>query len=199
MTNYTRISIKYCLVFYLMTTLLQTPCLGQKKFEREYGVKADAVPTSATSFVSSLFPEIKVNWYIEESPGSKSIEAKFNHSEKRYSVEFDESGKIQDIEILIKIKNVEKKVRTSIKNNISTVFRRHKIVKAQLQWMGDADSLRQSVLIGTPEKSITTKYELVVRGKKDKVEGYFEVLCDSDGVIERITELLMGNHDNLIY
>ncbi|MCF2487753.1 hypothetical protein [Dyadobacter sp. CY347] len=185
--------------FFLLVALHCTPCLGQKKYEREYTVKADSVPDSAALFVSRLFNNSKVHWYMEESDTTKSIEAKLKHSGKHYSIEFDESGQIQDIEILINIRDLEKNTRSKIKDNLNATFKRQKIIKTQLQWVGSENSLERAVLANMPLEGIIVKYEIVVRGQTENVEAYFEVLFDSTGRIESTMEIALANDDNLIY
>ncbi|MCE7070548.1 hypothetical protein LZG74_09555 [Dyadobacter sp. CY327] len=188
-----------CPFFFLLVAIHCTPCLGQKKYEREYTVKADSVPDSATLFVSRLFNNSKVHWYMEESDTIKSIEAKLKHSGKHYSIEFDESGQIQDIEILINIRDLEKNIRSKIKDNLNATFKRQKIIKTQLQWVGSENSLERAVLANMPLEGIIVKYEIVVRGQTENVEAYFEVLFDSTGRIESTMEIALANDDNLIY
>ena len=183
----------------LLLALLWTPCPAQKKYEREYHIKANAVPQRAQNFVSSVFNKAKIHWYVEESLTGKSIEAKFKAGGKRYSMEFDESGKIQDIEILIKIGKLDSKSRTTLKQNLSKKFSKYKIVKVQQHWNGSESQLKKALLEDELPKEIVKRYELILRAVKDKKEAYFEVLSEKDGAIVSIQEIIQRNSDNLIY
>ncbi len=183
----------------LIITLVCHPCLAQKKYEREYTIKPNAVPERALVFLNSVFKNAQVHWYGEESLTGKSIEVKLKDSGKRYSIEFDESGKIQDVEILIKIDEIDEKARTQLKANLSKTFSKYKVTKTQLQWQGDENQLRDALLKQDTPKGITTRYELILRATKDKKKGYFEVLSESNGSIVSISEIVQRNADNLIY
>jgi hypothetical protein len=186
-------------VYLLILTLLCFPCLAQQKYEREYGIKQNNVPQRALEFISSAFKKTKIHWYGEESLTGKSIEAKFKDSGKRYSIEFDEAGKIQDIEILSSISRMEEKNRTRLEENLGKKFSKYKVIKTQLQWSGTESDLRQALLKDKLPSAVVTRYELVLRATRNKKEAYFEVLCENNGAIVSVSEIIQRNADNLIY
>jgi hypothetical protein len=179
--------------------VLWMPCLGQRKIEREYRIKPNAVAASAAEFVSSTFQGAKVHWYAEESLDGKSIEAKLKYKRKHFSIEFDEAGRIQDIEIVRNKRQLDADASIKIENALNDTFKKYKIVKIQLQWKGSENNLKQAVLADSPTDGITVSYEIVLRGIKDKNDGYFEILLESNGAITRIREVVQPNADNLIY
>lgn len=172
--------------------------LAQTKYEKEYRIRQDAVPERARAFIASVFEKANIQWYAEESHTGKSIEAKLRASGKRYSIEFDESGKIQDVEIMSSMKQIDAKTRNILKDNLEKTFTKYKVTKTQRQWSGSEDNLKRAIATGEA-KGIVTKYELVVRGTKDKRTGYFEVESESDGSITSVREIVQRNADNLIY
>ena len=182
-----------------MMALLWTPCIGQKKYEREYDIRQNDVPKRALDFVSSVFKNAKINWYGEESLTGKSIEAKLKDSGKRYSIEFDESGKIQDIEILSSMGKIDTQIRNIIKDNLSNAFSKYKVTKTQIQWNGSESELKKALLADKLPGEIVVRYEMVVRGTRGKKAGYFEVLFESNGSVTSIKEIVQRNADNLIY
>jgi hypothetical protein len=183
----------------IVAWLLWTPCLGQKKYEREYSIKPDAVPRKAMEFVTSSFTKAKIHWYLEESLTGKTIEAKLKSSGKRYSIEFDEAGNIQDVEILTSINNMSAKGRRDFEDTLRTAFSRYKIVRTQIHWQGSSQTLKESIKQDRAVNDVLIRYELIVKGHRDKIEKYFEVLAESDGTIVRIDEIVQRNIDNLIY
>lgn len=202
MNKYNTVINRKCFQYYLtglLMALLCTPALAQKKYEREYDIKPEAVPERAMKFISSVFKNSRVRWYGEESLTDRSIEAKLKDSGKQYSIEFDVSGQIQDIEIRIKMNQIHEKARTLLKDNLSRVFTRYKVTKTQLQWKGNENALKQALLSDKLPEGVETRYELVLRATKDKKAGYYEVLCESNGAIVRISEIVQRNADNLIY
>ena len=183
----------------LLAWLLWTPCIGQKKYEREFSIKSDAVPQAAADFVSSVFKKSKIHWYGEESLTGKSIEAKLKHAGRRYSIEFDESGNIQDVEILSGIDEMQPDSREKLKENLNKEFSHYKIVKTQLHWKGPVEALKESVIQNIAAKGVMTRYELVLKGSKDKTETYYEVLAEENGIIVSVHQIVQRNTDNLIF
>lgn len=175
------------------------PSVAQQKYEREYSIRQKDVPESALEFISLAFKKTKIQWYGEESLTGKSIEAKFKDSGKRYSIEFDEAGKIQDIEILTSIDQMDEKSRMRLNENLDKEFSKYKVTKTQLQWSGTENDLRQALLKNKLPTGVVTRYELVLRGTKGKKDAYFEVLCESNGAIVRVSEIIQRNADNLIH
>ncbi|WP_157486745.1 hypothetical protein [Dyadobacter alkalitolerans] len=187
------------LIFVLMAGVLWNPCSAQKKYEREFSIKPDAVPQPAADFVNSVFTKSKIHWYREESLTGNSIEAKLKHSKKRYSIEFDESGNIRDVEIVSGIDAMEGGSRATLTDNLRKEFSRYKIVKTQLHWNGPVAALKKSLLENMAAKGVQTRYELVLKGTRDKLESYFEVLAEENGAIVSIHQIVQRNTDNLIY
>lgn len=189
------INILFCLIAWLFWT----PCLGQKKYEREFRIKPKNVPKKATKFISSVFEKSKIHWFSEESLTGKSIEAKLKSSGKRYSIEFDEAGNIEDVEILSSISKMHSKGQKKLTDSLNKEFSRYKIVKTQLHWKGSAESLKKSIIENKVVKGVLIRYELIVKGTRSKRENYFEVLSESDGSIVSLMEIVQRNVDNLIY
>ncbi|MCF2518271.1 hypothetical protein [Dyadobacter sp. CY351] len=187
------------LIFVLMVGVLWNPCSAQKKYEREFSIKTDAVPQTAADFVNSVFTKSKIHWYREESLTGNSIEAKLKHSKKRYSIEFDETGNIQDVEIVSSIDAMEGSSRATLTDNLGKEFSHYKIVKTQLHWNGPVAALKKSLLENMAAKGVQTRYELVLKGTRDKLESYFEVLAEENGAIVSIHQIVQRNTDNLIY
>ncbi|TDE09165.1 hypothetical protein [Dyadobacter psychrotolerans] len=187
------------LLFGLATWFLCTPCLGQQKYEREFGIKPNAVPEMAVEFVSSVFKKSKIHWYGEQSLTGKSIEAKLKYSGKRYSIEFDESGHIQDVEIISSISKMNSSGQAKLKDSLSISFSHYKIVKTQVHWQGPERILKESLLENMAVKGVLVRYEIILKGFRDRIERYFEVLSENDGTVVSIKEIVQRNTDNLIY
>jgi uncharacterized protein YuzE len=190
---------KYFLSLSLILALIWTSSTAQKKYEREYHIRQSEVPKRAGDFVSSVFKNAKISWYGEESLTGRSVEAKLKNGGERYSIEFDEAGKIQDIEILSSFGKIETGIRKIIKENLEKSFSKYKVTKTQVQWSGTESKLKEALLAEELPKEIVTRYELVVKGTKDKKKGYFEILFEGDGSIAGVKEIVQRNADNLIY
>ena len=77
--------------------------LGQIKYEKEYDIEQKEVPRIALEFITKSGFEKHVRWYREESQDGTTIEAKSKKNRHKYSIEFDTSGKLLDIEKTVKM------------------------------------------------------------------------------------------------
>ena len=131
-------------LFFVTLLFMELGChlaLAQQKFERETRLSEKEVPTSALQFVEALNANRKVKWYKEESLTSQSIEAKFKRNKQKYSVEFDTTGQLEDVEIEIKWQEIPKQVGDSVQNEIAILCVRSKVSKIQVQCIGNQEDI----------------------------------------------------------
>ena len=193
-----KISITGLLQFTALLLWL-APATAQVKYEREYSIKETQVPPDALSFVNEIFKDVKINWFAEENLTGTYIEAKVKYSGKQYSIEFSDSGKILDVEILTKFKGLPENTRDLITTKLKEEFKNFKIVKTQIQWIGSRDLLKAALSNKKLPMEVIIHYELIVRAKKNELSKYHEVLFDQSGNIKSIREIVQGNVDNLVY
>ena len=174
-------------------------CLAQQKYEREYSIKSSAAPVQALEFVNTVFKGAKIHWYGEESLKGTTIEAKLKSSGKRYSIEFDKSGEIQDVEILSSFKAIPSKTRTVMNENLDKEFKKFKVDKTQIQWTASESVLKKALLSETIPASVRIRYEVIVKATKSKLSNYYEVLFEDNGNIVSVHEIVQRNSNNLIY
>ena len=172
---------------------------GQTKFEREYRLKATEVPLIARKYVANLGFTQKIKWYKEISQDGKSIEAKTKWANKCYSIEFAEDGQLEDIEIKITWKELPEILQDKISKKLSAKFDTYKINKIQRQYTGEATILKKVVLGDKAERNFTTRYELIIKGKKDKKVKLYEFLFSDKGEILETFTIELRNTDNLEY
>lgn len=194
--------MKNKVVFFLLPILLSGNLLfAQQKFEKEYRLKTSAVPEQARKFVDSLPFDRRVKWYVEISELGKTVEAKSKFEHKRYSVEFDSTGKFLDLEIEVDFSELPKDVKEIITQNLESKFGIHHITKTQTQLIGPQEII-QTYLIGNkseePEQ-LSIKYEILVKGSKNKEVSKCEIIFSNTGNIEKESEILFRNTDNLEY
>lgn len=181
-------------LFYTSFTFTQT------KYEVEKRIKKDEVPQSAQDFINNFSPQKKVKWFKEKGVNSSSFEAKFHHDSHFYSVEFDTTGKIEDVELLINKDEVEKEILIKIEDYLTSSFERYKIQKIQIQYTGDKELLIglkniHTVSIG----QLKIAYELVVKGKKENHIVLIEFHFNQEGILIDESELELQNFDHLEY
>jgi len=183
-------------LFLFVTPLI---CGAQIKYEREYDLRSHQVPQRARSFVDSCCAGSRVKWYGEESLTGKSVEAKLKYRGSVYSIEFDTSGKNQDVEKTISLNTIVSSVRQKIIHQLDSVFSKYVIEKIQVQWIGSNEMLFQMIQKNATVLPLTLNYEIVVKGRKANSISRYELLFDRNGVAVRVSKIVQRNTDNLDY
>jgi len=174
---------------------------GQIKYEKEYRLKSVEVPDNAKEFISKLNFTSKIKWYREEGLNSNSIEAKTKNNSKKYSIEFNDKGILEDIEIEISWAEINSKAQETIQRYFNENFQKHRISKLQLQLIGKPDLL---VKIINSQKfkmlaEIITNYEIVAKVRDKGKYRLMEFLFNDEGEIIKKSIITLKNTDNLEY
>ena len=188
----------YLTVLMLLTTVSFS--YSQSKLEREYRIKPSQVPLKALGFVDKSMPDVKVKWYWEENLQKKSIEAKGTRDGRLYSVEFDTLGVLQDVEVLVKYQSLPENTKVAIEESIGNRFVKFKIEKTQIQWVGDENVLMLLIKgedIG--QAAYITNYEIMIKGSRDGLTDFYEILLNENGEIKRVSKVLQRNDYHLIF
>ena len=172
---------------------------SQDKFEKERRIKKKDVPVIASSFIDSLKFPAKIKWFAEEGATHKSFEAKFTHNHSKHSIEFDTTGAIEDIEIVIDWKSIDTTVSNTILKQLATNCSQPKISKIQMQYTGSASTLFSFLSNTNNTEPLTIKYEIVVRCKEPNAVHLYEYLFDEKGTIESKTKIVFKNSSHLEY
>jgi hypothetical protein len=187
-----------CGVLLLFFLLLSTASgFSQSKYENEKRIKQEEVPQAALTFSQKIAFNKRIKWYKEVSQQGVSFELKTKYKGLRYSIEFDTTGQIQDVEKTIKLKSLDQKTVTTIETSLKEQFQKYKIIKVQKQWVSDPATLVELIEYNATQQAYELKYELVLKGLKDGHKDYFEVLIDANGAIEQILRIVQRNSANL--
>lgn len=188
---------KTCFIF-MALLLYSTQCYSQQKNETERRLKTRDVPKVILAQFSNLQIKNTIKWYKETDINKQSIEAKFKIKGKKYSVEFDTLGNLEDIETDISEQEFNKITGGKINAVLDSICPGKKIIKIQLQQLGNEHLLKQ--LFATKEFGLTPeqqiKYEIIARCNNQK---QFEYLFTPEGFIEKTTELINTQYSNLEY
>ncbi|HKK87245.1 MAG TPA: hypothetical protein VJ917_00260 [Saprospiraceae bacterium] len=178
MTNSHRFS--YIIFFCLL--LFSFIGFGQK-LEIEKRIRQDDFPVKAIQYLEENYGlEGKIKWYTEESGEQKSYEAKFSREQQLYSVEFYEDGSLMDVEIEISYEDIPAESRSLIEKKWDHDFRKSRVRRVQQQ-----------------ESELGRRYEIIVRGKKDKNTELYEYLFESDGQFVKSLMILARPDDLNLY
>lgn len=171
---------------------------SQQKFEREYRIKLEQVPTKSQQIVKMWDFQKKVKWYAEESQDGKTYEAKVCYKSKKHSLEFSEKGELLDVEIKVSFKKLQKNVQKNVTKTLSEKFKKFKIRKTQIQYKGNESEMYKAVFkLKTHHQKINPLYEFIVKGKKESNYHLYEILIDEKGIILKELQFAPQNTDNL--
>ncbi|MBU2527089.1 MAG: hypothetical protein KKC03_10860 [Bacteroidetes bacterium] len=174
------------------------PLIGQTKFEKESRVKESEVPDAAKAFVSSLTEIKNLKWYKEISTSGHSIEAKFKKDKAKYSVEFDTLGNLEDVEKTVDWEAISKVQQDKVARRLDSVFSKFSIQKAQLQYKGSLEDLKNLIQTDQRSPKIELAFELIVKGTK-KEKRQYEILFLESGHIHSINEIIFKIADHLMF
>ncbi|MGC9344295.1 MAG: hypothetical protein ACP5E3_16445 [Bacteroidales bacterium] len=170
---------------------------AQEKIEREYGIKKRDVPEPAIEWMQDAFEGFKrIKWYYEESSDGNSYEAKLKWKGYHYSVEFDTTGIIEDIEMNIPVEELSEEARRNITEWMNSSYLKHRIIKIQKQFKGDSDDL-EDLMDENETERIEVFYEIEYHGKTKTENELWEGLFDSQGVHVQTRKIVRNPSNNL--
>jgi len=174
---------------------------AQNKYEREYRIKKSQFPEKALGYIEEKLDDAKrIRFYKETDSIKVSYEAKFKKDRLKYSIEFDEKGILEDIEILIKVVDIPNDAFNKINEYLKKEFTKYRIRKIQQQYPVGENTIEATVKNAFQNLMLPNiKYELIVSGKKDKRYEQHEILFGSEGNFEKTRKSLPPNYDHVLY
>ena len=189
----------YSAIVVFLMLVGNTHVMAQQKYEREVRIQATDVPADALNFVNSSPIDSKIKWYREINLNTTSIEAKTKYKRHRYSIEFSENGILEDIEVEIKVRDLNPEIIKKIRATIEKSLGDFKLEKIQLQYTGDRELLKTVFNTHPVPDALTVKYELVISSKESGTFKRFELLFNEALELESTTEIITKNNINIEY
>ena len=175
---------------------------AQNKYEREFRIRKSQFPEKAFALLNEEIQNAKRVRYYKEIDSSKvSYEVKFKRERLFYSIEFDSSGKLEDVEILIKEEEIPNSSFEAIKAYLKGYFNKFRIRKIQQQYSLAAFGTVSNTLKNAFQNLIDPKinYELIVGGSTADGFQDYEILFDADGNFISMRKSLPANYDHVLY
>lgn len=194
--------MRYNILFLLVLVMAFSPCFGQTKYEREFRILKKQFPEKALNYLSEEIQGAKrVRFYKEIDSAKISFEAKFKKDKLKYSIEFDENGKLEDIEITIKQVDIPNSSWANIQEYLSTTFKKSKIRKIQQQYPVTEGESPETTIKNAFQNLLlpSINYELIVSAKKEREHEQFEILFDANGNLLKLRKSLPPNYDHVLY
>ncbi len=191
---------KYSLIFFVI--LLGTFMNAQNKYEREYRIRKTQFPSAAVQLIAEKLEDARrIKFYRETDSAKVSYEVKFKKDRLWYSVEFDEKGVLEDVEILIKEVDIPEETFLKITDYLSSSFTKYRIKRIQQQYPATPKEPLDKTINNAFQNLIlpTINYEIMVGGKKDVGYYEYELLFGSDGSFKKSRKSLPPNYDHVLY
>lgn len=172
---------------------------AQHKYEREYRIKSEIIPQSAQAFIDSIGSDSRIKWYKEISLDAVSIEAKFKHNKKKFSVEFDTLGVLQDVEFIIESREIPPIVYKQIEQKLDSLYEKWKFRKIQTHYSGSDSDIISSIHKNEPASEVKVYFEIVLKGKNPGNTQEYEITFNAQGEMQHIQMIVQDEADHLEY
>ncbi len=166
-----------------MIALLPGKVSGQVKYEREYRITPNDVPEEAREFIHQFPFKRQVRWYRNQYENSSTIEAKVRHNGRLYSIDFDQLGSLNDLEVEIKWKEIPTDIGIQITRNLDSLFVKHRIIRIQAQFC--EEDIRAMVKNGIDKYLNQANFEIIVEGQSHRGKLQYEILFSEEGAVMR--------------
>lgn len=182
----------------LLLLTISSVLVGQAKQEQELRVAQEAVPEAAITWLTVVFGDLdRVKWYAEETSGRRSIEAKFKYKRRKYSVEFSPTGELEDVESVLKLRQIPDSIRQRLTATFQTLPK-FKLRRIQEQWKGSTESIK-SALRGNLPPEVMVQYEIEFSAKMDGIYGIWEGTFSTMGQLLAYRQIILRPTTNLDY
>lgn len=186
----------------LLLVFLTLSSFSQTKNEKEERIDISLLPKKAKEVIKALPKGYKRLKLYKETDGEKqSFEAKFKYKKRRYSIEFSTSGLIEDIEVITKLKDLEKPAKTNIERHFNDAYSKYKFRKIQKQYVYNnnthASKFVSQVLSLNLESAIN--YEIIAEIKIEKNRSINEFTFNTDGVFISSRTLNPASYEHVLY
>lgn len=175
---------------------------AQDKYEREFRIRKAQFPESAYEAVEGYLNKARrIRFYKEIDSSRQSFEIKFKKDRLHYSIEFDPSGALEDVEIRVRAVDLPNASYEAIESFLEATFDKHRIRKIQQQYPRNAFSSDKETLTKAFQNLLLPQlqYELIIMGRKEAGYNEYEVLFDSEGSFIKLRKALPANYDHVLY
>lgn len=187
-------------LFIAILLLLGIFCFGQKKQEQEFRIDKKELPDGVMALLSNYLDNAKRLRYYKERDGEKSsYEVKFKKDKLHYSIEFDEKGVLEDVELLIKQTDIPDEPFGKMTQYLKSNHKKHRIKKIQRQYVNTGDAaqtLKEAFQNRTHPK---LRYELIIATKDENGYGEFELTFDANGEHLLTRKAVKTKYDHVLF
>lgn len=174
-----------------------------EKNEVEDSIRKKEMPKNALEILDEFWPNMNdIRYYFQTDGDTETFEAKLEWQGSDYSIEFDNTGRVIDVEMLIEKQEISPEASSGINEYLDQEFRRVRITRLQRQFIADDDDdwddedFIDDILEGD-EEDYEVRYELEVEGRSGSEIGAFELLFNQFGDLIQRRKIVRRSVDNI--
>ncbi|WP_298893034.1 hypothetical protein [uncultured Psychroserpens sp.] len=140
--------------------------------------------------------------YYRETDGDKlSYESKFKYNKHWFSLELNSSGTIEDIEVVIKKRQLPPNVLNTINSYLSENSDKFELIKIQEQYLFNSEKSKVEFINSILDNrvSINSNYEIIVAIKSERSWELKEMTFDTKGVFLNARNLQQDSYEYIMY
>lgn len=190
----------------LFTFLLLLICshglISQTKNEKEERIHITEFPENAKKIIDQLPENCKrLKLYKETDGNIQSFEAKFKFQKRYYSLEFSKTGAIEDIEVLIKFKDINPTTKSQIESYYKDYYKKHKFMKIQKQFVYDdkSDPSKFVSEVLSKNHSAEINYEIIAEVKTKETREVREFTFNTNGSFINSRVVIPSSYEHVLY
>ncbi|PQB05812.1 hypothetical protein [Aureitalea marina] len=173
------IRTRLLILLFLLTSLSSQ---AQAKMEFEKRIDRSQFPATALQWLDT-HPEIpeQVRYYIEQDGQQTSYEVKFKAENKVFSIEFDTTGKLLDVEVLIRYKTISPEIRSKIAAYLDSGYKRWRTDRVQKQYTlaENGNDVLERIFLSDP--GLIKNLELEVSVREEGLTKHYELTFGPTG------------------
>ena len=190
------------LILSLVFSFFSCLVISQTKNEKEDRIKFSELPSNVKKIVATLPEKIKRLKFYKEADGRKnSFEIKLKYQKNLYSIEFSESGELEDIEVMTRLKAINKNIRTEIESYFKNSFSKYKLIKIQKQYLPISDTEASVFIKGILSKKIISpsNFEIIAEITTPQKKELRELTFNHIGVFKSFKVVNPSTYDYVLY
>ncbi|MGZ0015371.1 hypothetical protein [Yeosuana sp. AK3] len=175
---------------------------SQIKNEKEERINASDFPEVLQSYFNTISNQVNHLKFYKETDGKKySYEAKFKFKKHLYSVEFDANGVLEDIEMVIKKKQIPKEAMLVISNYFNTHYDKTHLIKIQKQYKNNTTHSDQQFIDNVLSNAISdhSYFEIVAETKQHGERQLQELIFKNDGTFVNARLVTISSYGHVLY
>lgn len=197
--------IRIQILLFLLVLIHSLAAFGQNnKQEKEIRIDRELMPGNTIETLQPFLEKAsRIRYYHETDGVHHSYECKFRFEGNFYSIEFNEDGQLEDVEVVVNLRELPENTAESIEEYLKKEYIRYIIRKIQKQFTsGNGESDDATVIkkaLENDEENMTIRYEIEVDAEMGRNLTSQEILFDQEGSFIQERNIIRRQVDNILY